>query len=309
MSSNYHFFMSFSRPSTPRSSTMTHAAAGTSPRPAATAAMGESYRHNPYDAETARVTTMSPQCRATSPSMSSSRHSADGDLTPSPVPTTHNDINHYIHHQQYAPVDLCGTMSNDSVALDASINTGAGPKTLHPELLDRVHFVQYPKATPQLPQCTLPQHEMCRLFLGQLPYNVTEPQLIWLALELAEAPIFGVEFITKNGERTGCVHCYCYPEDAQRVIGAINHRVLIDDFGVWYATNDEQLSILRSHNETLHSAAQQRRRQQLKGRPFGAVSVDYAKSTFRPRGHQNGRNRTPTPPPVQYNHGNGAQLW
>lgn len=186
----------------------------------------------------------------------------------------------------------------------------AGAVIKHHELEGKVDFVAYPEFAPDLSACVLPHERMQRVFIGHLPYAVTDAQVAWLCQHFAGVEVFDIEHIVKRAEnvgkngarpapatlqpnaviQTGCIHAYVYPGRAAELTAVLDHRVLIDDAGIWFAADAEQKAALDVHCAEVKGSAMRRR--ELKGRPFSAVVAEEAQSTYRPR------SRTVSPPPA-----------
>jgi len=122
-----------------------------------------------------------------------------------------------------------------------------------------------------------------RMFLGQLPYNVTEMQLYWICAVFG-GDIAQPQRITKTtdkGEKipTGGVHVMCDETSFQLLLSGMHKRVLIDDTGLWFAENHAQKANLDSYVAYLHTHKKARKA----GRPYESVVVQEANSTFVPR--------------------------
>ena len=166
--------------------------------------------------------------------------------------------------------------------------------THHHHLIEKVSFIPYPigffdstcMATNSEPLKVAVKTNMCRLFLGQLPYDVFEGQVQWVVSHLTGGlEVHGMERIVRwknNRQPSGCVHVYCRHEDAQAITGAINNRILFDDSGLWLASNDEELAVLSSYCATLKQCRELRPFQ----RPYQMMSAEAAKSNYIPRSRQ-----------------------
>lgn len=163
--------------------------------------------------------------------------------------------------------------------------------TLHSALTDRVTFVPYPAYSVPVAVTNMPKEQLARVFIGQLPYGVTDMQINWMVHIFGEGrPIFNVERIIKwnnNHQPKGCVHAYCYQEDADAVIALLNRKILFDDAGVWYANGAAEQEVLEDYCADMKHDPKKR----FRDRPYQPVVVQRAQSTFVPR--------CPTPPPQQ----------
>lgn len=169
--------------------------------------------------------------------------------------------------------------------------------TLHAHALDQqavhgtsVGFMAYPTDEFFLPTedldrvMALPKEKMARLFLGQLPYGVTDMQLQWLCYTFGHgaAVVFPERIVKKDpmlGNAkvpTGCVHAYCHPDQAEALMEGMHKRLLIDDTGVWFARTEQELGMLCSHT----AAMKKDRALRPFNRPYDTVVAQLATSTF-----------------------------
>jgi hypothetical protein len=171
--------------------------------------------------------------------------------------------------------------------------------TLHAAALwEAVSFIPYPTAEFELPAevaATLAgsfngeplqgsDDELVRVFIGQLPYFVTDMQLGWLCYTfgLGNGVLFPERIMKRQpcGERlpTGCVHAHC----TRRAVGDMNEgmhkKLLIDDTGVWCAANKEEFAALDAYV----TAMKRDRSLRIPHRPYDTVVVQFATSTFVP---------------------------
>lgn len=164
--------------------------------------------------------------------------------------------------------------------------------TLHMELQSRVSFMPYPNHEFHSVPTTATKDQMVRLFIGQLPYQVTDMQLEWLCYTFGQgANVHFPERIVKKDKMnphikipTGCVHVYVEPQHVDGLMNAMHKRVLIDDTGVWYAQTSSELVDLESYTTKLKTEKKKR----FQFRPYDSVVVQHATSTF-------------VPPPPTYN--------
>ena len=124
----------------------------------------------------------------------------------------------------------------------------------HAELLSYIQHFTFPQgATPQCPADELPKSALARLFIGQLPYSITDEQLNFaIAVATGGIVLQHVERIViwkKNRAPTGCVHAYCLPSEVDAVLSA-HQRVLFDDDGVWVAQCADDLAALKAYAAT-----------------------------------------------------------
>jgi hypothetical protein len=173
-----------------------------------------------------------------------------------------------------------GTLHADALSPQ---NAAAGEAT-------QVGFMPYPTEEFYLPMedqervMSLPKAHMARLFLGQLPYAVTDMQLQWLCYTFGHgaAVVFPERIVKKDPMNnnakvpTGCVHAYCHPDQAEALMNGMHKRLLIDDTGVWYARNAEELNMLCAHTAVMKKD----RTQRPFNRPYDTVVAQQATSTF-----------------------------
>ena len=96
----------------------------------------------------------------------------------------------------------------------------------------------------------MPKSALARLFIGQLPYSITDEQLNFaIAVATGGIVLQHVERIViwkKNRAPTGCVHAYCLPSEVDAVLLA-HQRVLFDEDGVWVAQSEDEMHLLRNY--------------------------------------------------------------
>lgn len=166
--------------------------------------------------------------------------------------------------------------------------------TLHTQMANLVSFLPYPEQEFQACAPALPKEAMSRVFLGQLPYAVTDMQLQWLCSTFGNgASIHHAERIVKHdtgktGAKipTGCIHAYCHPDQVDALMNGMHKRLLIDDTGVWYAQSDAELDALCSYTATMKKDRSKRPH----NRPYDTVVAQLATSTYVPK------------PPSYFNH-------
>lgn len=174
--------------------------------------------------------------------------------------------------------------------------------TLHGQLEGIVSFVSYPTEEFHHPGkestsddsnstgAAFPkeQGKMSRLFLGQLPYQVTDMQLDWLCFTFGQGgAVQYPERITKHDPMrgckvpTGCIHAYADNDCVQSMLNAMHKRILVDDTGVWFAETQEQYNILNDYCMMMKND----RTKRYQNRPYDTVVAQFATSSFvrRPR--------------------------
>jgi len=123
------------------------------------------------------------------------------------------------------------------------------------------------------------------VFIGQLPYFVTDMQLSWLCYTFGGANVVAYpERIMKrqpSGERlpTGCVHAYCTRRAVEAMAHGMHKRMLVDDTGVWHAQTPEEWTVLNEYIATMKADRSRR----VANRPYDSVVVQLATSTYVPR--------------------------
>ena len=157
--------------------------------------------------------------------------------------------------------------------------------TLHTLLNGSTCFVPYPSEQFTKDKTPMPRN-LVRLFVGQVPYDVSDMQLDWMAYVFCnQATIYSVERIVKRDKQTGrrlpggCLHMYCTPEDAEALIAGLSKRLLIDDTGVWYARDEYEQDALDDYCAQLRSGTLPK----FQERPYDSVVVEPAHSTYVPR--------------------------
>jgi hypothetical protein len=158
--------------------------------------------------------------------------------------------------------------------------------TRHPSLWGQVSFVPYPAgefSAPTVPP-TDRDGELVRVFIGQLPYFVTDMQLAWLCYTFGGGHAVAYpERIMKrqpNGERlpTGCIHAYTTVAAVETMAEGMHKRMLVDDTGVWHAQTVEEFEVLSRYVAAMKSDKTLR----VPNRPYDSVVVQLAVSTFVP---------------------------
>ena len=173
--------------------------------------------------------------------------------------------------------------------------------TIHTQLANSVSYMPYPDEEFFAPPPTLRKEQMVRLFIGQLPYHVTDMQLQWLCSTFGNGvTVYFPERIVKHSDTnttssssssskgskssggkvpTGCIHAYCRPEQAEALMDGLHKRLLIDDTGVWYAQNDTELEAVCAHTAVM----KKERSKRPHNRPYDTVVCQLATSTYVPK--------------------------
>ena len=125
---------------------------------------------------------------------------------------------------------------------------------------------------------------LVRVFVGQLPYCVTDMQLAWLCHTFGGGSVVcHPERIMKrqpNGERlpTGCIHAYTTVGMVEAMAEGMHKRMLVDDTGVWHAQTVEEFEVLSRYVSAMKTDKTLR----APNRPYDSVVVQLATSTFVP---------------------------
>ncbi len=149
--------------------------------------------------------------------------------------------------------------------------------TLHKPLAGYVSFVPYPKTAVQFaPEApAVPDELYQRIFIGQLPYGVTEMQLQWMAQLFGGGVVLRApEVIIKGGKKTGCVHALVRDAQLKQLVAGMHKRLLVDDTGVWVGRSADEIQILTQYVGELKSDPKKR----YPDRPYDTVVVQNATS-------------------------------
>ena len=155
--------------------------------------------------------------------------------------------------------------------------------TLHTPLAGKVSFTPYPKKEFYRPPEPMPKDAMARVFIGQLPYQVTNMQLNWLCHTFGRgACVYFPERITKHDASktkipTGCIHAYCDPSVVGDLMAGMHKRLLIDDTGVWCAKSAAEQEALTEYC----LAMKKDRSCRYHNRPYDTVVAQLATSRYR----------------------------
>lgn len=157
--------------------------------------------------------------------------------------------------------------------------------TRHTSLWGRVSFVPYPRDEFRAPTPPPEDADLVRVFIGQLPYFVTDMQLSWLCATFGGGNVVAhPERIMKrqpNGERlpTGCIHAFTTRAAVEQLAAGMHKRMLVDDTGVWHAQTHEEWDVLSRYVAAMKAD----RRLRVPNRPYDSVVVQLATSTYIPR--------------------------
>jgi hypothetical protein len=153
--------------------------------------------------------------------------------------------------------------------------------TLHKPLIGHVSFVPYPKTevafanNSAVNSNTDPQEPTQRIFIGQLPYGITEMQLQWMT-QLFGGGVFLLdpEVIIKNNKKTGCIHARVKDSQLKALVAGMHKRILVDDSGVWVGRTPQEIQILTQYVAELKADPKKR----YPDRPYDTVVVQNATS-------------------------------
>jgi len=220
---------------------------------------------------------------------------------------------HCVSQQKHAAEPAANDIDVHAIAeqVRATYESVVHAATLHRELIGKIGFVPYPTESISFENAnddsatsrssSIASHDnrhsdnnsddgndissdpITRVFVGQLPYRVTEMQLQWLFHVFGRgAKIFNPERITKKSKTggarvpTGCIHANLRESQLKQVVQCMHKRLLVDDSGVWVARDDVEKDILDSYVSALK--AQPTRR--FPDRPYDSIVVQEAVSAF-----------------------------
>jgi len=207
----------------------------------------------------------------------------------SPEPEPSAKIDCFRHNPySFAPVTYGYTMQAvaQEVVMDVPAFAELPEGTRHVSLWGRVSFAPFPGEAFQTPMEAIPRPDepLVRVFLGQLPYFITDMELNWMTC------VLGGGYIVVNSERimkrqsggdrlpTGCIHAYATRDAAATLAANMHKRMLVDDTGVWIAHSDDELHALSAYIAEMKSDKSKR----VPGRPYDSIVVQEATSTFVP---------------------------
>lgn len=157
--------------------------------------------------------------------------------------------------------------------------------TLHAELWGLVSFLPYPTTTFEMPPDAIYPDEQggetVRVFVGQLPYFITEMQLGWILYTFGgkHAVVRPERILKRNaqtGERqpTGCIHAIGTAEGLAQMSRLMHKRLLIDDTGVWFCRKEIEYGVLWDYCQAMKKDIKLRPWE----RPYDSVVVQEATS-------------------------------
>lgn len=153
----------------------------------------------------------------------------------------------------------------------------------HSEALEgRVTLFPLPNAEFVVPQTSCPRELMTKLFIGQLPYDVSDAMLTWAVFRATSGRgLFHVERIVRwkaGRQPSGCVHAYCFPGDADCIVGALKSRLLFDTIGVWCVTDASSQAALAAYCAELRARPSAERPIDI---PCQPMTVERATSSYK----------------------------
>jgi len=171
--------------------------------------------------------------------------------------------------------------------LSSSQGPSSGAATPRPSPVKPARFYTFLDAklspSPVL-QAVPAKSDMMRLFLGQLPFCVTDDELNYaISIATGGLVLHHIERIVnwkKGRSPTGCVHAYCLPSEVEGVL-SVHQRVLFDEDGVWCASTEGELMALRDYAAHLKHLVPPRHPTASSSKmPTGLLSVEQARSTY-----------------------------
>lgn len=193
-------------------------------------------------------------------------------------PAEEEEAEYHQHHQ----VDAMGMGGGDAPCSTLPFGT------LHGHGLEgRVSFIPYPTeefVNPNKEVHHVPSEgHMSRVFLGQLPYQVTDMQLDWLCFTFGNGgAVHFPERITKHDPMrgckvpTGCIHAYADNDNVTQMLNQMHKRILVDDTGVWFAGDANEQSTLNDYCMMMKND----RTKRYQNRPYDTVVAQFATSSF-----------------------------
>lgn len=156
--------------------------------------------------------------------------------------------------------------------------TAPGAHVLRHCLVSRCAYVGFPAHTsgsePRRLSAPYPRPAgVVQMFLGQVPFRITDGELLYMFSVLAGVDVLYVERIVQGDSNKGCIQLFVHEETAEHAQRMIHKRVLFDQGGFWYATSAEERALLESQ-----CAAQGGPKH--KGLPYNSVVLERSTSTF-----------------------------
>lgn len=148
----------------------------------------------------------------------------------------------------------------------------------------------FPLRTPSqhVPSFARRREGMCRLFIGQLPFAVTDAQITAAVFyATGGCMIYHIERIVHwkvSRHNTGCIHAYCFPHEAPQIL-SVDQSLLFDQIGFWAAFSAEEKMCLKEHVQRV--AQNPLLYPKVKGFSAQPMTVELAKSDYFPRSRKN----------------------
>lgn len=173
----------------------------------------------------------------------------------------------------------------DEEPLDTDAAHHGAPRVEYPsvsvlrtDLIGHCPFVAYPAHTygnsTLRPSAPYPRPAgVVQLFLGQVPFRITDGQLLFLFETLAGVNIQFIERVVQGESRKGCIQLFADETSIEAAQRAIHKRVLFDEFGFWFATNWDELNILQAHCQVPEWCRH-------RGMPFNCAVLEQSTSTY-----------------------------
>lgn len=188
-------------------------------------------------------------------------------------------------HDPYGTSPLGRVYVGEASATQLSLESTVPEGTLHAELWGLVSFLPYPTTVFEMPRDAIYPDETTgdttRVFIGQLPYFITEMQLTWILYTFGgrNAVIHPERILKRNvqtGERqpTGCIHAVGSAQGLAQMAHLMHKRLLIDDTGVWFCRNDAEHGVLWDYCRAMKQDIKLRPWE----RPYDSVVVQEATS-------------------------------
>lgn len=188
---------------------------------------------------------------------------------------------------RHAPVLVASVPRNDVELMHVGLRGSVVP-FLTSEAM-RMHCLNNAEVLTAVSQT--PKENLKRLFLGQLPYDVTSAMVTEICLAVTGCAVVNSEVISKKDPTTGvyattgCCHAYCAPEDADTVLTALHKRILVDVGGIWVCQSAEQTITLKKYVSQIRRTSCPLR---FPGLPCAPSTAQVATSQYRGLRHQHG---------------------
>ncbi|RNF06777.1 hypothetical protein TraAM80_03698 [Trypanosoma rangeli] len=160
------------------------------------------------------------------------------------------------HSVRGSPVDLlnsCGSGISSpmvdgapGVGVEPASRTGFNTNALlqdplpstvvHRALHGKCRFIQFPQLAPFEPPPQPPARTTFPLFVGQVRFETTQAELIWLIRRTSGACVLTVE-----GRGSGCFIMHLQSEAERGLVRQLHKRILFDIGGAWFARSSEEV--------------------------------------------------------------------